>query len=77
MTKLNENEVRAYLNRRYPEEHIADISFNDSETMAFALLWSNTSCVNRVVVDINSDGDMDVWMHEVAEFREIYRRRDI
>lgn len=78
MTRLNKEDVKAYIEKRYPEEKIIAVEmFDTRDDMAFVLTMYNTSSVSRYVVDINSDGDMDVWSHETARFEQIWRREEI
>lgn len=72
MTRLTEEAVREFIERRYSDK-IADISIINP-LMAFVLMYSNTSVVTRAVVDINSEGDIDVWSLERAHFDEFYHR---
>lgn len=77
MTKLTKEAVREFIENRYSDK-IVDISMVDErETMAFVLMYLNTSVVTRAVVDINSEGKIDVWTLERARFEEFYRREDI
>lgn len=77
MAKLNKRAVQWFIEDRYPTSKIITIEMVDElETMAFVLVYENASVVERIVVDINSDGLMDVWSHEVADFTEIYRREE-
>lgn len=73
MTKLTKEAVREFVERRY-SDNIADICIFDDEQMAMVLMYANTSIVNRVTVDINSDGDIEVWTLERAHFDEFYHR---
>ena len=74
MKRLTEEAVREFIERRYSDK-IADICIFDDERMAMVLMYANTSCVTRVVVDINSEGNIDVWSLERAHFDEYYHRR--
>ena len=76
MTKLTTKGVREFIKRRYPEEKILAVELFETKEMAFVLTMYNTSCVSRYVIDINSDGNMDVWSHDCVTFNEIYRRRE-
>lgn len=76
MTRLTSKGVKEFFKKRYPEEKIVAVELFETKEMAFVLTMYNTSCVSRYVVDINSDGDMDIWSHETVRFEEIYRRRD-
>lgn len=77
MTKLTKEEVRTFIENRY-DDTIIDIEMIDErETMAFVLMYSNCSVVTRAVVDINSDGKIDVWTLERARFEEFHRREDV
>lgn len=77
MAKLNERAVRWFIENRYPEEKVIAVEmFDTRDDMAFVLTMYNTSAVSRYVVDINSDGEMDVWSHESARFEQIWRREE-
>lgn len=74
MTRLTEEAVREFIQRRYNDK-IADICiFGEREQMAMVLMYSNTSVVTRAVIDINSEGKLDVWTLERAHFDEFYHR---
>lgn len=77
MTKLTKEAVKNFIEKRYPEQTVIAVELFESKDMAFVLTMYNTSTVSRYVVDINSDGDMDIWMHECARYEEVYRREDI
>ena len=78
MAKLNERAVRWFIENRHPEEKIIAVEmFDTRDDMAFVLTMYNTSTVSRYVVDINSDGEMDIWSHETARFEQIWRREEI
>lgn len=78
MARLNKRAVQWFIEDRYPNGKIITIEMIDErETMAFVLVYENASVVYRIVVDINSDGLMDVWSREAATFTEIYRRDEI
>ena len=75
MERLTKEAVREFIENRYPGSKIVEISMVDErETMAFVLMYSNTSVVTRAVVDINSEGELDVWSLERAHFDEFYHR---
>lgn len=77
MTRLTKEDVRTFIENRY-DDKIIDIEMVDErETMAFVLMYSNCSVVTRAVVDINSDGKIDVWSLERARFEEFHRREDL
>lgn len=78
MARLNKRAVQWFIEDRYPTSKIITIEMIDErETMAFVLVYENASVVTRIVVDINSDGQMDIWSHETAIFTETYRREQI
>lgn len=77
MTELTNKGVREFFKKRYPEEKILAVDLFEPKDMAYVLTMYNTSVVSRYVVDINSDGDMDIWSHEYARFDEVYRREEI
>lgn len=78
MTRLNKEEVKAFIEKRYPEEKVIAVEmFDTRDDMAFVLTMYNTSAVSRYVVDINSDGEMDLWSHECARFEQIWRRSEV
>ena len=78
MTRLNKDDIWEYMAERYPEEKIAMIRMvNDDETMAFVLTYTNTSCVTRYTIDIDSSGEINTWEIEMASFEQIYRREDL
>ncbi len=78
MAKLNKRAVQWFIENRYPDSKIIAIEMVDErETMAFVLAYKNVSVVERFIVDINSDGQMDLWSHEAGSFTEIYRRAEI
>ena len=75
MERLTKEAVREFIENRYPDSKIVEISMVDErDTMAFVLMYSNTSVVTRAVVDINSMGKIDVWSLERAYFEEFYKR---
>ena len=74
MTKLTKEAVREFIENRYSDKIVEISMINERETMAFVLMYSNTSVVIRVVVDINSEGKIDVWSLERAHFEEYYIR---
>ncbi len=75
MTRLTREAIETYMADRYPEEKIAEITMiNDEETMAFVLTYTNTSCVTRYTIDIDSDGYISTWAVETARFEQIWRR---
>ncbi len=76
MTKLTREAVKDFIEKRYLDKIITIEIINDSETMAFVLMYSNASVVTRAVVDINSEGKIDVWSLERAHFEEFYNRRE-
>lgn len=75
MERLTKEAVREFIENRYSDK-IVEISMGNCEKMAFVLMYSNTSVVTRAVVDINSEGKIDVWSLERAHFDEFYHRRD-
>lgn len=77
MTRLTDEAVRQYIEKRYPEQKVLAVEIFESRDMAFVLTMYNTSTVSRYVVDINSDGDMDVWSLECARYEEVYKREDM
>lgn len=78
MTRLNKKEIKKYMADRYPKEKIAEIvMINDEETMAFVLTYTNTSCVTRYTIDIDSDGYVNTWEIETARFNQIWRRNEL
>lgn len=78
MTRLTKEEVKAFIEKRYPEEKVIAVEmFDTRDDMAFVLTMYNTSAVSRYVVDINSDGEMDLWSHESARFEQIWRRSEV
>lgn len=77
MERLTKEAVREFIEKRYPEEKVIAVEVFDGRDMAFVLAMYNTSTVSRYVVDINSDGEMDVWIHECARYEEVYRRDEI
>lgn len=78
MTRLKKREVQWFIEDRFPTSNIITIEMiNEQETMAFVLIYENASMVERIVVDINSDGEMDIWSQEIASFTEIHRREEI
>ena len=78
MTRLNNEEIEKYMADRYPEEKIVEIKMiNEDETMAFVLTYTNTSCVTRYTIDIDSSGEINTWEIEMASFEQIYRREEI
>lgn len=78
MTRLTKEEVRTFIEERYPLSKIVTIEMIDErETMAFVLLYDNASVVSRIVVDITSEGNIGTWSIENARFEECYRREEI
>ena len=78
MTRLNKEAIEKYMANRYPEEKIVEIHMiNDDETMAFVLTYTNTSCVTRYTIDIDSDGYVNTWAIEMAHLEQIWRREEI
>lgn len=77
MIKLTEEAVRNFITKRYPAAQILAVEMFDNADMAFVLTMFNTSTVTRYTVDINSDGDIDIWSCEVVRFVEIYKRSEI
>ena len=78
MTRLTKEEVKAFIEKRYPKEKIAEIvMINDEETMAFVLTYANTSCVTRYTIDIDSSGEINTWEIEMARFNQIWRRDEL
>ena len=77
MTRLTEKAVREFIERRYSDKIVEISIIDERETMAYVLMYSNTSVVTRAVVDINSEGNIDVWALERAHFEEFYNRRDV
>ena len=78
MTRLTKEEVKAFINKRYPKEKIVDIvMINDEETMALVLTYANTSCVTRYTIDIDSEGCINTWEIEMARFNQIWRRNEL
>lgn len=76
MERLTKEAVREFIENRYSDKIIEISMVDDRETMAFVLMYSNTSVVTRAVVDINSEGKIDVWSLERARFEEFYKRSD-
>ena len=74
MTKLTKEAVREFIKNRYSDKIVEISMIDERETMAFVLMYSNTSVVTRAVVDINSKGKIDVWSLERAHFEEFYNR---
>lgn len=74
MERLTKEAVRDFIENRYSDKIIEISMIDERETMAFVLMYSNTSVVIRVVVDINSKGKIDVWSLERARFKEFYNR---
>lgn len=77
MTTLTEEAVIQYIEKRYPEQKVLAVEMFVSRNMAFVLTMYNTSTVSRYVVDINSDGDIDVWSLECARYEVVYKREDM
>lgn len=77
MKRLTKEAVREFIERRYSDKIVEISIIDERETMAYVLMYSNTSVVTRAVVDINSEGDIDVWALERACFEEFYNRRDV
>ena len=78
MERLTKEAVRDFIENRYPDSKIIAIEMIDKrETMAFVLAYRNVSVVERFIVDINSDGQMDLWSRDAGSFTEIYRRAEI
>jgi len=77
MTRLTKEEVKNFIENRYDDKIIAIEMIDERETMAFVLMYSNCSVVTRAVVDINSDGKIDLWTLERARFEEFHRREEI
>ncbi|MBQ1289373.1 MAG: hypothetical protein IIY23_04345 [Erysipelotrichaceae bacterium] len=78
MTRLTKEEVKAFIEKRYPKEKIAEIvMINDEETMAFVLTYTNTSCVTRYTIDIDSSGEINTWEIEMSRFNQIWRRNEL
>lgn len=76
MERLTKEVVREFIENRYSDKIITIEMIDERETMAFVLMYSNTSVVTRAVVDINSKGRIDVWSLERARFEEFYNRRE-
>lgn len=76
MERLTKEAVRDFIENRYSDKIIEISMIDERETMAFVLMYSNTSVVTRVVVDINSEGKIGVWSLERARFEELYKRSD-
>lgn len=74
MTKLTKEDIREFIESRYNDKIIEISMIDERETMAFVLMYSNTSIVTRAIVDINSKGRIDVWSLERARFEELYNR---
>ena len=77
MERLTKEAVRDFIENRYSDKIVEISMVDDRAPMAFVLMYSNTSVVTRAVVDINSEGKIDVWSLERAHFDEFYHRRDI
>ena len=78
MERLTKEAVRDFIENRYPHGKILEIKMIDErETMAFVLVYFSISMIVRIVVDINSEGCMDIWSVESASFTEDYRRDEI
>lgn len=77
MTRLTKENVQTFIEKRYPDQKVLAVEIFDGRDMAFVLTMFNTSTVSRYVVDVNSDGDMDVWIHECARYEEVYKREEI
>ena len=77
MERLTKEAVKEFIKNRYSDKIVEISMVDERETMAFVLMYSNTSVVTRAVVDINSEGKIDVWSMERARFEEFYHRRDI
>lgn len=74
--KIDELELREWIFKRYPNDHIADVDFNESHTMAYVLLFSNGFCVDRIVIDRDEDGCLGVWKMYTCDWNQIYERED-
>ena len=70
MERLTKEAVREFIENRYSDKIVEISMVDERETMAFVLMYSNTSVVTRAVVDINSEGKSDVWALERARFEE-------
>ena len=74
MERLTKEAVREFIENRYSDKIVEISMVDERDTMAFVLMYSNTSVVTRAVVDINSMGKIDVWSLERAYFEEFYKR---
>ena len=76
INKITEEEVRELLRSRGEEDQMVRFEISDVNEMAWVLLVANCSCVGRLVLDRDEDGHVQVWIHDTADFREIWRRED-
>lgn len=74
MTKNSEMEVRELIWRRYPDYKIATVEYWEDSSMWIAVIFANPSCVDRLCIDVNEDGDLSIWEHEVCNWETIYCR---
>lgn len=74
MTKNNEMEVREWIWRRNPGYKIATVKYCEDIRMWIAVIFANPACVDRLYIDVNEDGNLDLWEREVCNWETIYRR---
>ena len=72
--KIDELEVRKWIFRRNPGYKIATIDYCEDLHMWIAVIFANPACLSRLYIDVNEDGDLSVWEHEVCNWETIYRR---
>lgn len=72
-TKI-EMEVRKWIWKRNPGYKIATIEYCEDIRMWIAVIFANPSCMDRLYIDVDEDGDLSLLEHEVCHWETIYRR---
>ena len=75
--KIDELEVRKWIFRRNPGYKIATVEYCEDINMWIAVIFANPACLDRIYIDVDENGDLDLWEREVCNWETIYRRDEI
>ena len=75
--KIDEIEVRKWIWRRNPGYKIATVEYCEDINMWIAVIFANPACLDRIYIDVDENGDLDLWEREVCNWETIYRRAEI
>ena len=72
--RVDELKLREWIWKRHPGYKIVSIDYCEDIRMWIAVILANPSCVDRLYIDVDENGDLSIWEHEVCNWETIYRR---